>query len=224
MASKSNTPKQSSLKAGQKFSNLTAIEFVRINNDRRPVWKWLCDCGKTHEISARHVLRGTTKSCGCLSRKGNHYTHGMRKAPEYRVWAGMIQRCTNPNHDAFHNYGERGIKICDRWKKSFASFYEDMGQRPSPKHTIERIQNDESYCKENCKWATRQEQARNTRQNIYVWYKWKKTAVSDLAASHGIPYERLRCRLKKGWDIYTALTRKSRNQAPPRAPGTDPAS
>lgn len=207
MASKTPTPKIGTLKAGQKHGMLTAIAFVRRNSDCRPVWKWLCDCGKTHEANAKNVLKGKQRSCGCLH--DGRPSHGLSKTPEYRIWGEMIQRCTNPDNKNFVNYGGRGIKVCERWR-SFASFYEDIGPRPSPSLTIERVDNNGWYCKENCKWSTRIENASNTRSNRYVWYDEKKFTISAIARLHKIKPETFRQRLNAGWNIHDALTTKVR--------------
>lgn len=206
MDSKIPTPKVATLKAGQKHGYLTAIEFVYRNRNYKQIWKWLCDCGNIHEASASKVLSGTTVTCGCSRQNGNP-THGLRSSPEYIVWCGMIQRCTNPNYAKFQDYGGRGIKVCERWMK-FAEFYADMGPRPTPKHTIERMENNGNYCKQNCKWATSYEQRRNTRRNVYVWHEGKRFVMCDLAAAYGIPHETFRRRLMSGWDVPTALSAK----------------
>jgi len=90
------------------------------------------------------------------------YVHGMFGTPEYWSWSGMIQRCTNPRNPAFHNYGGRGIKVCKRWLK-FENFFADLGLKPSPKHTLDRINNSRGYSPDNCQWATWKEQNNNRR-------------------------------------------------------------
>jgi len=96
------------------------------------------------------------------------FVHGMFGTPEYWSWGGMIQRCHNPSNPAFHNYGGRGIKVCKRWRK-FENFYADMGPRPSPNHTLDRINNNHGYNPKNCRWATWLQQASNRRPKSNPW-------------------------------------------------------
>jgi len=119
-----------------------------------------CQCGREVKAVIKDVKRGHNKSCGCA--RGEPET-GMRvrHKPEYRTWLSMRQRCFNEKNWAYKYYGEIGITVCDEWNKSFLTFYGDMGDRPSPDHSIDRIDNDLNYCKENCRWATRSEQQRN---------------------------------------------------------------
>lgn len=139
--------------AGKRFGSLVAIDAL---DGTRPL-KWLCrcDCGNECDVATNKLTSGHTKSCGCrrsAAMKVTATTHGRSKAPEYRVWAAMMQRCTNPNNPSHATYGARGVVVCDRWL-SFESFIADMGSRPTPRHTIERRDVDGPYSKGNCYWT-----------------------------------------------------------------------
>jgi hypothetical protein len=131
--------------------------------------KWLCecDCGKTTIVYQSHLRSGRTKSCGCLARDtviARSTTHGKRNSRVYRSWRGMVQRCTNSSASNFDNYGGRGIKVCDRWLNSFEAFYEDMGECPEGL-SLDRVDVNGDYCKENCRWADLTEQNFNRRKS-----------------------------------------------------------
>ena len=133
------------------------------------IWECQCDCGKKRNVITGELTRGAISSCGC-SRKTSKYdelptTLINSKTPEYNVWSSMIRRCTIESDAAFDNYGGRGIKVCERWLENFNNFIEDMGKRPSDKHSIDRINNNGNYELTNCRWTDRMTQARNQRTN-----------------------------------------------------------
>lgn len=125
--------------------------------------------------------------------------------PEYQAWSNMLERCRNKNLPNYRRYGGRGIKVCERWL-SFQNFLEDMGRRPSPKHSIERINNDLGYFKENCKWATRVEQCRNMRSNTIMEFNGESRCVAEWAEVYGLSREIVWSRLLRGWTLERALT------------------
>jgi hypothetical protein len=131
------------------------------------------------------------------------------KKPSYKSWEGMIYRCNNPKSISYKNYGERGIKVCKRWESSYSNFIEDMGEKPSSKHTIERIDMNGNYEPSNCKWATYKEQMSNKRNNRFVVFMGERLTVTQLAERVGIPDGVLHSRIfKLGWDIEKAIIPK----------------
>ena len=152
-----------------------AITFVRhvhstpyIRNGRTERYFYFdlyrCHCGRTWVCRRDKILYAKTRSCGCsLSARQNHLTHGMSGSPEYQTWVAIRQRCGNPRNPAWKYYGGRGIRVCARWRKSFLSFWVDMGMRPSVRHSIDRIDNLGHYAPGNCRWATWRQQRANQR-------------------------------------------------------------
>ena len=115
----------------------------------------------------------------------------------YKRWAGMLQRCTNENRPDYNYYGNRGIRVCDKWL-NFKGFYEDMGDCPE-KLTLDRIDTNGNYCKENCRWADRKTQSRNTRKNRIITFNGQTKCVSEWAEITGIKYITLIDRLERNW-------------------------
>lgn len=195
---------------GQQFGELIVIE--RVNNQGRQLqWLCLCNCGQETVVIGDHLKNSHTQSCGCLRSKTaikthskhGHYVNG-KQSRIYESWASMIQRCTNPNHKYWEDYGGRGITICEEWLE-FTNFLKDMKERP-PGCTIERRENEEGYSPENCYWATRRQQARNMRKNRLETYDGKTQCIAAWAEEYNLPSHTLWMRLYKlGWSIEKAL-------------------
>lgn len=135
-------------------------------------------------------------------------THGMYESPEYRVWITMKARCLNPKRSNYKNYGGRGITVCPRWVQSFESFYADMGAKPSPSHTLDRIDNDKNYEPENCRWSTPKEQQNNRRNTIWVVYRGRTMSLEDarIIAGEVVTKNIARLRVARlGWDVTEAI-------------------
>lgn len=121
------------------------------------------------------------------------------KMKEYHSWENIIQRCTNPKHTSYHRYGGRGITICDRWRKSFDAFLEDMGRAPTKDHTVGRIDNNKGYEPGNCEWQTRREQQGNRCNTRYIQVDGETTSLSKLAVESGFTVQQVATRVLHGW-------------------------
>lgn len=153
---------------------------------------------------------GNTKSCGCLQRdivRQLLKTHGLsHKIPEYNIWQSMKQRCTNRNVKQYKDYGGRGIRVCERWLNSFVMFLKDMGRRPSERHTLERVDNNDGYNPKNCKWVLMVEQAKNKRNNHWITINGETKHLAEWSRIYNIPYKRVSARVNNlKWDINEAL-------------------
>lgn len=192
--------------AGQRFGQWTVIDEAETPR-RGTHWNCVCDCGNKSIVFGADLRRGTSTRCiSC----GNT-SHGLSKLPEYKIWLGMRCRCECPTATGYSRYGGRRITVCDEWHL-FEAFYRDIGPRPSPKHTIERIDNALGYSKENCCWATRTEQMRNMGRNHLITFRGKTQCLQDWAAEMGTNKNTLRKRLKRGWSVERALTCPARSR------------
>lgn len=161
------------------------------------LWRVVCDCGNEAAVPGRTLASRTSRSCGCLNRERLHEAHtkhGMANSPIYKIWTGMRQRCDNPDRREYPDYGGRGIRVCERWE-DFANFYADMGDRPGPKYSLDRIDVDGNYEPGNVRWATRSEQNSNKRPTLVCRNGHPRTPDNTLIGPDSARgTTRLRCR------------------------------
>ena len=189
---------------GKVFGRLTVVGLNHTDARYQRYWKVHCSC-RTHTIvRGDHLTNAKIKSCGCL-RQDTSTKHGMSHTSTYRIWKGMIQRCHNNKAPGYSNYGDRGILVCDRWKK-FENFFADMGERPEGM-SIERIDNDGNYEPSNCKWVTKKEQERNKRNNRLITYQGATKTLAEWAELSGVNYNTLQKRLKTGCSLVKVFFR-----------------
>lgn len=180
---------------GKKFGILTVIKQLDRNKHGHINWLCLCSCGVSKIITGESLKSGGTVSCGCYIKKllkNLNTKHGDSRrgsvTVEYTTWVQMIARCYNSKNKRYVNYNNRGVTVCEEWKNSFSNFLKDMGRRPSKDHSLDRIDNDGNYCKENCRWATEEIQQKNKTNNHWIEYDGKRMVLQDWAkeldASH----------------------------------------
>ena len=169
-----------------------------------------CDCGKETRVWKSNLYRNNTRSCGCLQNETQRRWSGVSaKYPaEHSTWAKMIRRCHNENAHNYRYYGGRGVIVCERWRKSFTNFLADLGPRPSKAHSLERSNNNRNYEPGNVVWATKNEQANNTRANVSITHNGETRTVAQWAALLGMSYGTLYHRLKRGVDIERAMSKR----------------
>jgi hypothetical protein len=177
---------------GKKFGQLTVIAFSCTKN-KQSIWECVCDCGNKTQVQTGNLRNGHTKSCGCKTKTLN----GHSNTPTYKTYVSMIERCYKTTFDGYKKYGERGIKVCDQWRDSYFNFLEDMGERPEGM-TLDRIDNNGNYCKENCRWATNKEQCRNRRNSFYITAFGKTQTVAAWEEETGVHHTSIINRFNRG--------------------------
>lgn len=174
---------------GDRYNRLVAEAFIRKDDRHRVYWSWICDCGGRTTARTDVVKSGHTSSCGCLYKETRGVaatTHGNYNHPLYGIYYGMMDRCYNEKSGGYCNYGGRGITVCDRWRESFENFLHDMGDRPSDKHSIDRIDVDGNYEQSNCRWLTAKGQANNRTNNVYVDYLGRRYTTAEFSELIGM--------------------------------------
>lgn len=208
------------------ITNLVGKRFGRLLVERmaakrtksgRVRWDCKCDCGNVKTVCGADLTAGDSASCGCLKRDllvARNTKHGKTYSREYAVHQGMLKRCYNKNARYYHCWGGRGIKVCRRWRfgisgrSGFEVFYADMGECPSTRHSLDRIDNDGNYEPSNCRWATIREQSANRRTSVMLTVRGVTQTVEDWARSSGLRPNTIRSRLRLGWSPLEAITHK----------------
>ncbi len=194
--------------AGKKYGALLVLERSG-SSSKQPGAQWLCrcECGREILVMGYSLRTGNTTTCGC--RRGRKFiTHGMTGTPEYRTWYSIKDRCNNPHNEDYHNYGGRGINVCDRWSK-FENFFADMGLRPSGM-SLDRQDVNGDYEPRNCRWATSKEQARNQRTNLRFTKDGKTRCLAEWCEMLGLNRALIYRRLRRGESFEKAISRKAR--------------
>lgn len=177
----------------------------RRNNKR--LWHCKCSCGNTSDVTTGDLNSGKSTSCGCYKIE-RQTTHGMSNTKLYKVWRAMHDRCYNKNTEAYKNYGNRGITVCDRWHK-FENFLEDMGE-PKNFESIDRINNNGNYEPENCRWATMEDQANNKRNTRFILLNNERKSITAYSGISGINKNTIYARLSNGWDNNKIINTKTK--------------
>ena len=174
---------------GKQFGKLTVINRAGTDHCKHVIWNCICDCGNKKILRSNNLRSHHQQSCGCetsnilskLSKKHGHNTDFNGKSSTYNSWDNMNQRCRNPKNTNYPRYGAKGITVCERWMgiNGFVNFLSDMGEKPTPKHSIDRIDTNKGYYPENCRWATRKEQHRNKNNNIWYEYNGERLILTD---------------------------------------------
>ncbi len=186
------------------------VRAERVGKKGQVYWHCRCECGVERDVMGSQLRSGTSQSCGCYSSDATvsrFTTHGGSRTPEYRVWITAKSRCYNPDNSKYRLYGGRRIKMCNRWRHDFSAFLADMGPRPEPRLTIERINSNGDYEPGNCRWASATDQNRNTSRNNFTTHEGETHTVAEWAQIVGMHYVTLYHRLHiLNWPVDKALT------------------
>lgn len=204
---------------GKKFNRLLVIEPTeKRNSNRNMIWKCQCDCGNITYVATSSLKSNHTKSCGCYKKEKSimsgirlseiNRTHGFGyENPLYRKWAKIKDRCYQKSNISYKNYGDRGIIMCDEWKNDFMSFYNwAMANGYKENLTIDRIDVNGNYEPNNCRWATKKEQANNRRNNVIIEYNEERHTIQEWCEKLNVKYSILYNRLRRGWSVEKAFT------------------
>ena len=199
-------------RAGKRYGRLIVLNISLVRSGRALRWDCVCDCGTLLNVPGQRLRESKTTSCGCYHRDmmkkhggESSFRHGQSNNKLYRAWDGMVRRCKNPFDKRYFNYGGRGITVTDEWLQ-FIPFAEHVGQPPSKKHTLDRIDNNKGYEPGNVRWATMKEQNNNKRGNHQLVYNGVSRNITQWAEYLGVRRCLIASRIQAGWDIAKTLT------------------
>lgn len=203
---------------GHRFERLLVVGRAKNTKTGGAQWVCRCDCGEERINTRSNLTKGRVRSCGCLRRETSRAVglrrrkHGQAalETSEYKAWLSAIARCTNPRNANWKNYGARGIDVCQRWRDGFENFWADMGPKPSPRHSLDRIDVNGDYEPSNCRWADWDTQGNNRRTNHLVTVDGVQMTLAEAIRLKGQDSKRVRMRISLGWDVERALNEASR--------------
>lgn len=182
---------------GQRFGRLTVLRFVP-SETPHSYWLCKCDCGNDTLVRGTHLLQSHVTSCGCLFMQ-QHYKHGGSYTRIYNIWEGMKSRCYNKNHKSYQRYGGRGIFVCDDWKNDFTAFRDwALLNGYSDDLSIDRIDNNNGYFPENCRWVDAKTQSRNRSSNALIEYKGRMISIAEAAEFEKVNPSKIYTRYNRG--------------------------
>lgn len=196
---------------GQRFYRWIVLSYAGYSPKSGSRWLCRCDCGTVKTVATKHLRakHNPSHSCGCLSAEVASATmlrHGLSNSPEHVAWQRMRGRCNNPKEASYIYYGARGIRVCDKWESSFEDFLSDVGLRPSPEHSLDRIDTNGHYEPGNVRWADRRTQATNTRYNHRVTLNGETLTIVEWSERIGIRSATISKRLQLGMSAEQALS------------------
>ena len=191
---------------GKRYGRLIVRSYCGPISGGDKAWLCHCDCGHDVVVRGNNLRRGMTVSCGCV-RKALLTKHGRTETPEHHIWRGMWARCLGKNKANRKRYFLRGITVCDSWK-DFNNFFRDLGPRPFPTATLDRINNDLGYSPENCRWATRREQTQNRHNTRFHIFRGERLTLRQIMTKTGCPlaFNVVSSRIWDGWNVEDAVT------------------
>lgn len=195
------------------FGRLIVIARDGATGDGKARWRCLCECGTILTVTGKDLRSGNTQSCGCQRRdqfvaasikRCTKHGHAAKDSKVYQAWISMKSRCYYPHNASYARYGGRGIQVCERWRDSFENFLADMGEPPTPQHSIDRIDNDGNYEPGNVRWATKIEQGHQS-TNRMLTARGETLNIAEWGRRAGIGTRTIAYRLKIGWPTEAAI-------------------